>query len=104
MSAKKQVTKASSNIEEIIKHQTADFSPSSLKLSSKKNSKSRVSKRADQHFKKDKPALPPTDKEIQALINRVKPRGFVTETELLYLFPKLEIVASRHAIYKPHQV
>jgi len=34
--------------------------------------------------------LPPTEKEIRALINRVKPRGFVTETELLYLFPKLE--------------
>jgi len=90
MSAKKQIAKTSSNIEAIIKNQTADFSPSSLRLPAKKDSKSRASKRADQHFKKDKPALPPTEKEIQALINRVKPRGFVTETELLYLFPKLE--------------
>ncbi|HRT11191.1 sigma-70 family RNA polymerase sigma factor [Patescibacteria group bacterium] len=90
MSAKKPVSTTSSNLKDIIKNQTADFTPSSLKVSAKAKSKSPVSKRADQHFKKDNPALPPTEKEIRALINRVKPRGFVTETELLYLFPKLE--------------
>ena len=43
MSAKKQVSTTSSNLKDIIKNQTADFTPSSLKVSAKAKSKSPVS-------------------------------------------------------------
>lgn len=76
---------------DFIKEQTADFTPSTLSSEKKdKVVKKNTAKRADSHFKKDKPATGPTEDQIKALIVRVRPRGFVTETELLYLLPKLE--------------
>lgn len=75
---------------EIIKDQTADFTPSTLSSAKVKKTSKPASKRADSHFKKDKAATGPTEAQIQAMIVRVRPRGFVTETELLYLLPKLE--------------
>lgn len=37
-----------------------------------------------------RPALKPTSEQMQALINKGRLRGFITETELLYLFPEVE--------------
>jgi RNA polymerase primary sigma factor len=48
-----------------------------------------------------KPVVPapvvvcPSEEKIMALVNKVRLRGFVTETELLYLFPEVE-----HCIYE----
>ncbi|HQB51027.1 MAG TPA: sigma-70 family RNA polymerase sigma factor, partial [bacterium] len=79
------------NLGDFIKEQTADFTPSTLSSEkAAKVSKKTSTKRAGSHFKKDKPASGPTEDQIKNLIFRVRPRGFVTETELLYLLPKLE--------------
>lgn len=88
MTKRKQVA-ISASLGEIIKEQTADFTPSTP-LATKAKKRAKVAGRADKNFKKDKPATGPTEQQIQALIARVRPRGFVTETELLCIFPKLE--------------
>lgn len=88
MTKRKQVA-ISASLGEIIKEQTADFTPSTP-LATKAKKRAKVAGRADKNFKKDKPATGPTEQQIQALITRVRPRGFVTETELLCIFPKLE--------------
>jgi RNA polymerase primary sigma factor len=46
-----------------------------------------------------KPALPPTDEKINTLINKGRLRGFVTETELLYLFPNVEDCVFEYDIF-----
>ena len=88
MTKRKQVA-ISASLGEIIKEQTADFTPSTP-LATKAKKRAKVAGRADKNFKKDKLATGPTEQQIQALITRVRPRGFVTETELLCIFPKLE--------------
>jgi len=78
------------NLGEIIKEQTADFTPSTLvDTKDKKTAKPKI-ERADKDFKKETTVSGPTETQIQALITRARPRGFVTETELLYLLPQLE--------------
>ncbi len=40
--------------------------------------------------KEKREVVKPTEEKMQAIINKGRTRGFVTETELLYLFPELE--------------
>jgi RNA polymerase primary sigma factor len=86
---KRNKTAISASLGEIIKEQTADFTPSTLS-NAKAKKPVKAKPRADKHFKKDKLAIGPSEQQIQALITRVRPRGFVTETELLCILPKLE--------------
>ena len=47
----------------------------------------------------DEKALPPTEEKMQTIINKGRLRGFVTETELLYLFPKIEDYVFEYDIF-----
>lgn len=40
--------------------------------------------------RESKPAVKPTEEQIKKLIDKGRLRGFITETELLYLFPEVE--------------
>ncbi len=42
------------------------------------------------HEREPRPAVKPTPEQLQNLIDKGRLRGFITETELLYLFPEVE--------------
>jgi len=46
-----------------------------------------------------RPTQPPSDEKINTLINKGRLRGFVTETELLYLFPNVEDCVFEYDIF-----
>jgi len=62
------------------------------KISTKKSSVKKSAKKTVKPFRARviSPPKPPLEADIQALVHKGRSRGFVTETEILYTFPKLE--------------
>ena len=95
MKEKKVVKNKKTNVKGAIKKAPVKSEAKKTKTSTKTLKKKTVNKsvrKASKKFKFDKNRVikKPSTEDIQKVINKGKTRGFITETELLYLFPEIE--------------
>ncbi|NCD00968.1 sigma-70 family RNA polymerase sigma factor [bacterium] len=95
MKEKRVVKNKKTNVKGAIKKAPVKSEAKKAKTSTKTLKKKTVNKnvrKTSKKFKVDKNRVikKPSTEDIQKVINKGKTRGFITETELLYLFPEIE--------------